>query len=129
MYSKVKYLLVFVLVVGFCQAYGQQSETIKPAQSGVVRDIQYVPAPAGRKEKGGELQNKVFTRIDSLSSKSATLLQTTTDSLNSLGSKLTFRIDSLQSQLLNKVGKLGNSVSGISDKTGLKGKSDRKSVV
>jgi len=105
MYSKVKYLLVFVLLMGFCQAYGQQSETSEPAQSGVAKDIQYV------KEKGEELQDKVFTKIDSLSGKSADILQTTTDSLNNLSEaiegKVQSKIDSLQ-QRLNEIQSKGN---------------------
>ena len=105
MYSKVKYLLVFVLVVGFCQAYGQHAETTEPAQNGVVKDIQYV------KEKGGEVQDKVFVKVDSLSNKSATLLQITTDSLNNLSStiegKVQSKIDSLQ-QRLNEIQSKGS---------------------
>ncbi len=58
MYSKAAYVLVFILFVGFCQGYAQQSETTEPAQNGVVKDIQYA------KEKGEQIQNKVFTRID-----------------------------------------------------------------
>jgi cell division protein ZapA (FtsZ GTPase activity inhibitor) len=85
------------MVMGFCQAYAQQSETIESVQSGVAKDIQYV------QKKGGDLQDKVFTRIDSLSNKSANLIQTTTDSLNNLSSiiegKITSKIDSLQQKL------------------------------
>ncbi len=115
MYSKVKYVLVFILVVGFCQVHAQQAETTEPAQSGVATDIQYV------KEKGEQLQNNVFTRIDSLSNKSANLLQTTTDSLNNLSSviegKVQSKIDSLQ-QRLNEIQTKGNQqLSNVTEKT------------
>ncbi len=116
-----RHVLLFILVVVFCQAYAQHAETTEPAQSGVVKDIQYVPALAGRQEKGGELQDKVFTRIDSLSGKSTNLLQTTTDSLSNLSSVIegevqsnppslkSFggRVDSLQ-QRLNEIQAKGN---------------------
>ena len=97
MYSKVKYLLVFVLVVGFCHGYAQQSETTEPAQGGVAKDIQYA------KEKGEQIQNKVFTRNDSLSNKSADILQTTTDSLNNLSEVIEGKLQS-NPPLLNSFG-------------------------
>ena len=104
MYSKVKYLLVFVLFVGFCQAYGQQAETTEPAQNSVGENLKNIHnLPARLNEKGGEIQDKVVTRIDSLSNKSATLLENATDSLNNLSSsiqgKLQSSIDSLQQKL------------------------------
>ncbi len=114
MYSKVKYLLVFIMVVGFCQGYAQHAETTEPAQSGVAKDIQYV------QEKGEELQGKVFTRIDSLSNKSANLLQTTTDSLNNLSEAIEgivqSKIDSLH-QKLNEIQSKGNQqLSNVTEK-------------
>ena len=130
MYSKVRYVLVFILFIGFCEAYGQEVETTEPAQNGVATDIQYAPAPAGRKEKGSELQNKVFTRIDSLSNKSANLLQSPTDSLNNLSEAIegkvqgnppllnSFggRVDSLQ-QRLNEIQSKGNQqLSNVTEK-------------
>ncbi|MCK5851350.1 MAG: hypothetical protein KAH23_10580, partial [Kiritimatiellae bacterium] len=99
-----KYLLVFVLFVGFCQAYGQQAETTEPAQNSVGENLKNIHnLPARLNEKGGEIQDKVVTRIDSLSNKSATLLENATDSLNNLSSsiqgKLQSSIDSLQQKL------------------------------
>lgn len=78
MYSKLRYVLVFILFMGFCEVYGQQSETFKSVQDSKEENLQSV------QEKGEELQNKVFTKIDSLANKSANLLQITTDSLNNL---------------------------------------------
>jgi len=127
MYSKVapapagRYVLVFILLVGFCEAYGQQAETAEPAQSGVAKDVKYAPASlVGRQEKGGELQDKVFVKVDSLSAKSTNILQTTTDSLNNLSEaiegKVQSRIDSLQERL-NEIKDKGNQqLSNVTEK-------------
>ena len=57
-----------MLVMSFCQANAQQSETSDPAQNGVATDIQYA------QQKGKGLQHKVISNIDSLSCNSANLI-------------------------------------------------------
>ncbi len=103
MLKKLPYFLVLISCIVAKPLFAQQAETANPSQTSIAENSIH--------EKVGELQDKVFIRIDSLSNKSANLLQTTTDSLNNLSSKIegkiTSNIDSLQ-QKLNKIQRKGN---------------------
>ncbi len=77
-----RYVLVFILLMVFCQAYGQEAATTEPVQNKISENIQ------DAQQKAEELQDKAFSKIDSLSNKSANLLHTTTDSLNNLSSAI-----------------------------------------
>ncbi len=97
--NTLRFILMLFCLLGVNPLFAQEVEKIAPVQIEMGEHIQFID------ENVETFQDKVFNKIDSLSSKSSDFIQNATDSLNQLSIKLEgkvqSKIDSLNQTLID----------------------------